>query len=306
MDHKQSINRRHFLKATVLTLVASGIPTVGSARDVSRLERGLAALEKASGGRLGVALLETGQHNVFGHRVNERFGMCSTFKLALAGLILREVQDGYLELDAPVSYSAIDMVPHAPVTSRFLEQGQMTVGALAEAAQTTSDNVAANLLLNLIDGPAGFTRRLRDLGDETTRLDRYEPDMNLVPHGEIRDTTTPVASATTVNTMLFGDFLNAVNRQQLADWTRQTRTGRRRLRAGFPATWVSGDKTGTGMDETMPTKYNDIAIVWPNNPIPGFVLATFYDDDGKQGVFRREDEKVLKSAGQLAAEYYGY
>ncbi len=231
--------------------------------------------------------------------------MCSTFKLALAGLILREAQDGRLRLDAPVNYSKADMVPHAPVTSRFLEQGQMTVGALAEAAQTTSDNVAANLLLSLIDGPVGFTRRLQDLGDETTRLDRYEPDMNLVPAGEIRDTTTPAASATTVNTMLFGDFLNDENRQQLADWTRQTKTGRRRLRAGFPTTWLSGDKTGTGMHETMPTKYNDIAIVWPNDTIPGFVLATFYDDDGKRGEFRREDEKVLKSVGERCAQYYG-
>lgn len=181
----------------------------------------------------------------------------------------------------------------------------MTVCALAEAAQTTSDNVAANLLLNLIEGPAGFTSGLRDPGDETTRPDRYEPDMNLFPPGEIRDTTTPAASAATVNSMLFGDFLTAQNRQQLADWTRQTETGRRRLRAGFPTTWLSGNKMGTGMHETMPTKYTDIAIVWPSEAIPGFVLATFYDDDGTRGAFRREDEKVLKAVGERCAQYYG-
>ncbi|MEL6214977.1 MAG: class A beta-lactamase, partial [Pseudomonadota bacterium] len=78
-----------------------------------------------------------------------------------------------------------------------------------------------------------------------------------------------------------------------------------RLRAGFPTTWLSGDKTGTGMHETMPTKYNDIAIVWPSYTAPGFVLATFYDGDGTQGVFRREDEKVLKSVGERCAQYYG-
>lgn len=70
-------------------------------------------------------------------------------------------------LDQWVPFSQADIVPHAPVTQQHLAQGGMTVHALAEAAQTTSDNVAANLLLQLLGGPAGFANMLRAAGDKT-------------------------------------------------------------------------------------------------------------------------------------------
>ena len=120
------------------------------------------------------------------HRGGERFGMCSTFKLPLAALILREADQGNFSLQDFVPYTRDDMLPHAPVTTEHLEDGGMTIEALAEAAQTTSDNPAANLLLRLIDGPQGFTHRLRTAGDTVTRLDRYELELNYVPKGEVR------------------------------------------------------------------------------------------------------------------------
>ena len=142
--------------------------------------KSLAALERKVGGRLGVAVLETGSGQLVGHRLNERFGMCSTFKMPLAAAILREVDQGRLRPDQWVPYGPADTVPHAPITQKHLKRGGMTLVALAEAAQTTSDNVAANLLLKLIDGPAGFTSILRSAGDTITRLDRFEPHMNHV------------------------------------------------------------------------------------------------------------------------------
>ena len=157
-----------------------------------------AKLERESGGRLGAALLNTQDHRLIGHRLDERFGMCSTFKVLLAGLVLREVDAGRLSLDQFIPYTEDDMVFYAPVTTENLGQGGMTIGALAHAAQTTSDNVAANLLLRQIGGPSGFSDKIRGLGDDVTRLDRWEPEMNLVPRGEIRDTTSPAAMAKSV------------------------------------------------------------------------------------------------------------
>jgi beta-lactamase class A len=45
----------------------------------------LKALEPRAGGRLGVSILDTGTGRHVGHRMDERFAMCSTFKLPLAG-----------------------------------------------------------------------------------------------------------------------------------------------------------------------------------------------------------------------------
>ena len=49
---------------------------------------------------------------------------------------------------------------------------------LCRATLTTSDNAAANLLLERICGPRGLTRDLRRLGDRVTRLDRWETELN--------------------------------------------------------------------------------------------------------------------------------
>lgn len=263
----------------------------------------LAKLEKKTGGRLGVALLDTGTGALSGHRLNERFGMCSTFKLPLAAAILRKVDEGSLRLDQWVPFTQADIVPHAPVTQQHLTQGGMTVQALAEAAQTTSDNVAANLLLQLLGGPAGFTSMLRTADDTVTRLDRIEPAMNEVLHGEVRDTTTPHAMAQTVARQLTGGWLSGSATTLLTGWMVATQTGTKRLRAGLPPTWRAGDKTGTGMAPGMPDKYNDIAIAWPPARAPLIVTAYFETRAAHGGRMRDADQAVLAQVGRIAAEW---
>ncbi len=259
-----------------------------------------AELEAKAGGKLGVCLLDTATGETATHRAHRRFGMCSTFKVLLAGAVLREIDAGRLAGDRAVPFDDGDMVFYAPVTSEHLEQGSMTVLELAEATQVTSDNVAANLLLELLGGPEGFTRLLRESGDDTTRLDRYEPEMNLVPAGEVRDTTTPHAMAHSVARFVTGDLLSSTSRETLAEWMVATRTGRRRLRAGLPEEWRSGDKTGTGVAETMTNKYNDVAVVWPPERAP-LVLAAYYEAPAYFDSIRPEDEAVLAAVGRWAA-----
>lgn len=264
----------------------------------------LAALERKSGGRLGVYMLDTGSAQTLAHRGDERFGMCSTFKLLLAAAILREADANRLKLDSFIEYSKADLVPHAPITGANLDKGGMTIGALAEAAQLTSDNVAANLLLRLLGGPAGFTAILRQMGDSVTRIDRIEPAMNLVPAGEQRDTTTPRAMADSVARIMTGELLSSRARDTLAQWMIATETGKKRLRAGLPPDWRAGDKTGTGVAPEMPNKHNDVAIVWPPDRAP-VVIAAYYEASGYFENTRPQDDAVLAEVGRIAAGWIG-
>jgi beta-lactamase class A len=226
--------------------------------------------------------------------------MCSTFKLPLAAEILRQVDRGVLKGGQWVPFGKADIVPHAPVTSRHLAAGGMTLRALAEAMQTTSDNVAANALLKLIGGPAGFTQLLRLEGDQVTRVDRIEPEMNLVGPGEMRDTTTPQAMARTVQRQLTGGWLEPGSARTLIGWMEATKTGTKRLRAGLPRSWRAGDKTGTGMAQGLADKYNDIAIAWP----PGkaaLVVTAYYEAAG--GATGDAAQAVLAVVGRIAAAW---
>ena len=283
--------------------LAAGLSARGSPAAPATGDRTLADLERSAGGRLGVVALDTGSGENIGHRGEERFGFCSTFKLLLAAVVLREADQGRLKLDTHVHYSAADMVPYAPVTEQHLARGYMTIGELAEAAQVTSDNVAANLLLGVIGGPAGFTAMLRAAGDETTRLDRLEPALNFVPQGELRDTTTPMAMSRTAARFLATDYLSAGSREKLIDWMVATRTGTRRLRAGLPVDWRAGDKTGTGMAEGMANKYNDVAIVFPAEDRAPLLVTAFYESPVRSTSARAEDDAVLAEVGRIVADW---
>ena len=161
----------------------------------NHLQAEFARIEKESGGRLGVAVIDTQTNAQFMHRADERFPMCSTFKLLAAAAALQRVDDGAERLDRKIAYEPGGLLEYAPITGAHVAEGGMTVADLCAAAIDWSDNTAANLVLQSIGGPAGFTQFARSLGDEVTRLDRNEPSLNEATPGDPRDTTSPRAMA---------------------------------------------------------------------------------------------------------------
>ncbi len=230
----------------------------------------IAALEARAGGRLGVAVLDTGSGAMMAHRADERFAMCSTFKLLAAAAVLRRVETGAERLDRRIAYGPDDLTTYAPVTKTHLAEGGMSVADLCAAAIDWSDNTAGNLLLGSLGGPAGLTAYARSLGDGVTRLDRTEPDLNTAIPGDARDTTTPLAMLRDMRALLLGPALSESSRRQLQTWLIGDKVGDKRLRAGVPASWRVGDKTGSGDNGTA----NTIAILWPPGRAP--ILATVY------------------------------
>ena len=296
-----TMNRRQLLALGGLAL-AGPAAALGS----PELALALASLERQAGGRLGVAVLASDRGTLAGHRANERFGLCSTFKLLLAAAVLQGIDRGQLAADRWLAYTQADLVPHAPVTEANLGAGGMRALDLAEAAQVTSDNVAANLLLRLLGGPAGFTAWLHSEGDAVTRIDRWEPEMSRVSPNDPRDTSTPAQFCATNRRLLTtGEALSEGSRQRLLGWMEATRTGRRRLRAGLPRPWRAGDKTGTGMNPEMPDRLNDVAIVWPPQRAP-WLVAAFWEGKGRdsQDIHAR-DEAVLAEVGRLVGRWNG-
>jgi beta-lactamase class A len=295
---------RRYLLALALASVAPLSATPAGPASAS-VKAALARLEKKSGGRLGVCILNTETRLRIGHRMQERFSLCSTFKLLLAGLILREIDTGRLKAETPIRFADANLKMAWPDTVARLDDGVMTILALARTSQTSSDNAAANILLDLIGGPAGFTRAVRQMGDTVTRLDRYETDLNLVLPGDVRDTTTPAAMAETVARILMGNVLTPASRTTLINWMVETKTGLKRLRAGLPPTWRAGDKTGTGIADAawgMVNKYNDVAIVFPPRAAP-VIIATYFDADAHYDDMRDLDQAVLATVGKIATKW---
>ncbi|MGH8082740.1 MAG: class A beta-lactamase [Lysobacter sp.] len=279
------MQRRHFLQCASGLLLAAGTGAGFAAAAPSPSpdwSARLRELEKTSGGRLGVAALDTGSGQRMQWRGDERFRMCSTFKFLLGAAVLRQVERGKLSLQRKVPIAAADMLPHAPFTQPLVGSSA-TVAQLCEATITLSDNPAANLLYPLIGGPQGLTRFLREIGDSVTRTDRTEPTLNRGAADDPRDTSSPLAQVATMHTLLLGDALKDASRQQLTAWLIANKTGDKRLRAGLPAGVRVGDKTGTADDSN-----NDIGIVWPAGRAPILIVSYLQtvklDDAGRDAI----------------------
>ncbi len=270
-------------------LARPGVVLAGAKADKD-LGSALAALEKRIDARLGVAVLDTATGRSWGHRTDERFPMCSTFKALLCGAVLARVDEGKERLDRRVRYTAGDLVTYSPTTKERVGTG-MTMAEICEAAMTLSDNTAANLILDSLGGPAALTAFVRTLGDSVTRLDRRETELNTAIPGDPRDTTTPAAMAGNLQVLAVGNRLSAVSRDQFNVWMVATKTGDARLRAGLPKDWRVGDKTGTGDYGTA----NDVAVIWPPGRKP--LVVSVYVTQTKASLDDRN--AVIAEVGRL-------
>jgi beta-lactamase class A len=270
------------LSGADLARAAGGLPDTFTAD--------LARIELENGGRLGVAVQDTGSGAKAGHRDGERFPMCSTFKLLAAAAVLKRVDGGKERLDRRIAFAASDIVVNSPITKERVGGDGMTLAELCEAAMIVSDNTAGNLILASLGGPQAITDYARSLGDTITRLDRIEPDLNEAVPGDPRDTTTPQAMLGNVRNLVLGKALSAASKEQLTKWLLGNKTGDTRLRAGLPADWRTGDKTGSGERGTT----NDVGVVWPPGRAP-IVVAIYYTETS---VAAEKRNAVLAAVGR--------
>jgi beta-lactamase class A len=281
---------RSFLLLTFLTASAASGKDDAAAR--------IAAVETRIGGRIGVAALDTSNSKRIDYRPEERFPMCSTFKFLAAAAVLKRVDEKQETLERFVPYDAKQMLEYAPVTKEHLKEGGMTLGALCAAAIEQSDNTAGNLLLDAIGGPSGLTNFVRELGDNMTRLDRNEPELNSAIPGDERDTTTPAAICSDMQTLLLGDTLSEASRLKLEDWLQRNETGGPMIRAGVPKNWAIGDKTGRGANGAT----NDIAIIRPPDRAP--ILVSIYSVGATATANDRS--AAIAEAAKIVAESFVY
>ncbi|RST18752.1 class A beta-lactamase [Streptomyces sp. WAC05374] len=253
----------------------------------------LRALERRHGARLGAVARNTVTGATVLYRADERFPMCSTFKTLAAAAVLRDLDRHGEVLARRIRYTAADIVVNSPRCEENLATG-MTVAELCDATIRFSDNTAANLLLRELGGPTAVTRFCRSLGDGTTRLDRWEPELNTCEPWRVEDTTTPAAIAGTYERLVLGDALERGDRERLTGWLLGNTTSTHRFRAGLPEDWRLADKTGGGSYGTN----NDVGVAWTPEgaPVVLAVLTTKPVQDAPS-----DDLLVARAASVLAS-----
>ena len=252
-------------------------------------------IEQESGGRLGVALVDSKGALILGFNRDERFAMCSTFKAPLAAAVLAGADGGKFGLEGQVAFGKADILDYAPVVKQNAKRGRLSMEELARAAVEVSDNSAANLLLPFVGGPEGLTAFARAHGDNVTRLDRNEPGLNENAQGDPRDTTSPAAMAGLMARLIFRD-MQPDSAKRLRGWLDASTTGDRRIKAGLPKGWTSGGKTGS-----CGTAFNDVALVKAPSG-EEYLLAVYLD---RPTVDAKAAEAAIAETTRAALDFVG-
>ena len=285
-------SRRGFVVGGLWVAGLLAVPSGWAQEDGDAFRSAIRRIEQQAAGRLGVAVLDTANGRSWGYRETERFPMCSTFKMMLVAAVLWQADAELSGLQMPVKIPPQPLLGNSPSTAPHAG-ATMSLFAVCQAAVVMSDNTAANLLLERIGGPEGWTTFVRAMGDPQSRLDRTEPALNESKPGDVRDTTTPASMTANLLRIHTGEFLSEHHRANLLAWMAQAQTGLTCLRAGMPADWNVQDKTGSDGVTTR----NEIALVYPGGRAPWLVSAYLTECAGP-------DEKrnaVLAQVGKVVA-----
>jgi beta-lactamase class A len=245
--------RRALVGVSTLAAWAAGCspkPTVSSkptmvdpAEPFPPLQDFIATLEHGRDAHVGLFAADLGSGRTVEYQADDTFAMCSTFKAYAAASVLQRCERGELHLSDQVFVNPAGILPNSPVTETRASH-TMALSELCAAALQRSDNCAANLLLTTLGGPSRITAFARSIGDDKTRLDRWETELNSALPGDPRDTSTPRSLGHGFVNLLAGSVLMQSSRRQMDDWMRGNVTSS--MRAGLPNGWTSADKTGSG------------------------------------------------------------
>lgn len=261
----------------------------------STLEKQIKSIETNISGRVGVSILNTQNDSLWSYKGDERFPLMSTFKTLACACLFRESSLGNINLNKEFLIKKSDLIEWSPVTEKLIGNS-ITLEKACESTMLSSDNTAANIVLEAIGGPKKLTAFLRSIGDQVTILNRIEPELNEAKTGDTRDTTTPNAMVHTLNKILLGNILREKPAIQLRNWMQQNKITKPLIRSVLPNGWFIADRSGSGGNGSRGIN----AIIWNNSHLP--IIITIYITETELSLSERN--RVITNIGRLILEEY--
>ncbi len=305
---------KHRFAALWLTIVSTAGSACAGSLQHRKLQRDLTRLASGFDGLVGACAADSaGAACIHGDR---RFPLQSVMKLVVALAVMDRVDHHGWRLDDPVLVRRQDLSLFVqPLAELVSKQGyKTTVGELVRRAIVDSDSAAADILIARLGGTPQVQTFLERSGASGVRLDRderhlqteilgltwrpeyvdaavFEKAIAAVPadqrtaayrryQADSRDTATPRGMAGLLQRLATGGPLSPASTRYLLEVMKQTVTFPDRLKAGVPAGWALGHKTGTsGSWQGVTAATNDVGVL--KAPDGGSVAVVVFIRDSR-------------------------
>jgi beta-lactamase class A len=242
-------------------------PAVASpAAAAAKLREQVERIAGGARGRVGAAVtvVETGEPLV-ALNADQRFPMQSVYKLPIAMVVLRQVDNGALTLGQKVRVLKSDFISerqHSPIRDKNPLGSELSVRELLRFAVSESDGTASDVLMRLVGGPELVTKDLRSLGVDGVMVVNTEKELGEDQSLQYQNWARPESVIVLLRALHEGRGLSADSRALLLRLMAESTPGARRIKGRLPAGTVVAHKTGTsGTEKGMTAATNDVGLV---------------------------------------------
>jgi beta-lactamase class A len=272
-----SVVRRRLRLAIPLALSFS--PTIFAA---DTLRQQVAAIAADAHGKVSVACSLPGSALNCDLNPHAHPPMQSVFKAFLAFTALHLVENRELSFDQSVRFRAGDRIlpqTYSPLQDQYpAAEVDLPLRHLLELAVSQSDNVAADIVLRVVGGPAVVDHYIQATGISGFHLENNETQLHANKAAQYRNWLEPASAVQFLRLLYDHPPLSAEHAALLLGWMRDSTRANQRIKGRLPAGTVVMHKPGTSDTEHGVTAAtNDIGLI----AMPGgltLAIAVFVTD----------------------------
>lgn len=243
-------------------------------------------------GKVGVSILNLDTRDTLTLNDTAHFPMQSTYKFPIAMAVLKQVDEGKLKLDQPIFVDKKWYYKtHSPLRDSIPNgNANVPLSRLTGLMVSLSDNVACDLLLDLIGGEAVADSFIHSLGVTEIAIVASEKKMAAAWDVQFTNWCRPSAYTQLLDIMNKGTALSKSSNDFLWKIMLETNTGPGRIRGLLPKELQVAHKTGTSgvQPDGLAAATNDVGIILlPNGQklaIAVFVSLSHADADTRDKV----------------------
>lgn len=215
---------------------------------------------------VGVAIYNFTNGDTITVQKDKQFPMQSIFKFHIALAILKRVDSGELSLDqiVKIDKKILQQKGWSPIRDKYPNRDlELPLIDILEYTVALSDNIGADILINLIGGVKTLESDIKNLGINEISIKFNEEEMQKDLKNQFSNWTTPYAMAKLLHKFYRGDILSEDSFNTLWKIMLETKTGKNRIKGKLPKEAVVAHKTGTSGVDTLgvTAATNDIGIV---------------------------------------------
>jgi len=219
-------------------------------------------------GEIGVAVMDPQTDDTLSLHGNKHFPMQSVFKFHIALAALRLVDEGKLLLDQKYKVTKDHYFKTWSVLMRTYPEAnvEVTLKELITWTVMNSDNVACDLLFEILGGPKKVDMFIKTIGIVDISIVATEREMHKDWNVQFSNWTTPNATAKLLKLFYEGKILTNMSKEFLWKLMVDTPNAPKRLKGMLPEGTVVARKPGTGNSNgEVLGAVNDVGIlVLPN------------------------------------------